>query len=255
MKLLKASYLALKAAVARVTSNDSAYAIYALVVILSVLAVKLWLASSVEASGLFADDYDYLNKSVSYVRGDFEFADYPFYNHAAGILYPILISFWQLVSAPEWRMFVVIVVNGISAGIAGLAMCATVKKVTPVRSLWLPLVVATLPCVFVFSFFALTENLLFAVVALVMLLMVHVECAFETKWWIPLVVIGVAAAPLIRAPGPGPLARRVGCIRPAAQALGSREGCRPQRRNHRRNRRLLRVPGECSADGKRRVDP
>jgi hypothetical protein len=187
------------------------YVVFAALVTLAATAFRIttivgvedsWLfGGGVKASVMFADDYDYLNKSIYYVRGDLAMKGYPFGNTPAGFLYPVVLSPWMFAADPQTRIFTALVVNALLAGIAVFFSTLTVIRLTGRCHPLTPLGLAVFATVFLMSFVVMSENLLFAVLAVLMWQVADFEGTLRSRRRIALLLVMLALAPLTRAPG------------------------------------------------------
>lgn len=155
-------------------------------VILAVLigvVIQALLAQKLTASGMFSDDYGYLKKSIYYLRGNFslEGTASDRQNQWGGLVYPIAISPWQLFADPDTRHRVVFFLNSLMAAITVFASMFVIhglsqgkpastrdlqSSVSPAFSLpmgrgmtfLISACLFTFPPLFLFTFYALTEN-------------------------------------------------------------------------------------------------
>ena len=174
--------------------------VLAAVTLLTVM-VKLGLSLQVEHSGHFAEDYGYLNKARYYLNLDFAVSSRSLGSHAAGILYSIVVSPWMLVPNNALQFPVVIAINSLlSAGTIVLATLA-VWDAARTRSLAVPFIFAAMPPVFLFNFYALTENLMLCLAAAAAWLCTKVP-RDDSGYWPDIVLVAViVASPLARPPG------------------------------------------------------
>ncbi len=172
-----------------------------LVVTLAVVALKLWIAQDIKASALFADDYEYLNKSPYYLRGDLLMESYPHYNVSAGVVYSLVVSPWLLVDDPGWRIYVVHAINILLSGVTIFLGSRTIARLSGSDHFLPPLCLAAMPTLFLFSFHALTENLVFALLAVVAWLVLDFERTCLRRERLTALLAAVGLLPLVRAPG------------------------------------------------------
>lgn len=171
--------------------------------------LKCILATSVPASALFAEDYNYLNIAINYARGEAFFdSSYPFIAQHSGLAYFLLISPW-LWFAPEHRMLFVFMLNCIMSGVViyfgGRIICELVGKVV-----FFPLVLLALfSPVFKFSFYVLTENLLFPLLVVAAFLFTDITRTLQSRSRFAVMLFIIALIPITRAPG---LSVIVGCL-------------------------------------------
>jgi hypothetical protein len=175
--------------------------LYCLAVTLVLVGVKLLVATQVHASGLFADDYDYLNKSIYFTRGDFALETYPYNDLAAGLIYPLLISPWMLLSSPAARLFLVFALNILLSGVVVVLAALAIQRATRARLLLAPVCIGTLGSLFHISYYALTENLLFALMAVVLWLAADFGRTCSHPGRLAALLLSVALLPLTRTPG------------------------------------------------------
>lgn len=177
------------------------YVAMALIVSAAVVAIKVALAWNLKASAMFSDDYAYLNKSIYYVHAQWDMPGYIFQNVFAGILYPLAISPWMLFQMPETRIFTVFVINAIMSGVAVYFGSLAVRTAAG-RPFWpAPFCIAAFVPMFLFSFVAMTENLLYPLLAMAAWLCADFDRTLKSRWRFPLLCLCVALAPLVRAPG------------------------------------------------------
>ena len=203
--------------------------LFTLLVVIVTVTVKLWLAWDVRASAMFSDDYAYLNKSIFYIHGQWDMPGYIFQNVFAGILYPLLISPWMLFDTPEARIFTVWVVNALLSGVTVWFGALAVGRATGRRFWPAPICLAVFVPTFLFSFVAMTENLVFPLLAFCAWLAADFDNTLRSRWRFTALCAAVAALPLVRAPGLAaglalallclPECRRLGWIRAILRAL------------------------------------
>lgn len=196
------------------------YEFYLVAVAVGAVVLRLLLGLDVPASGLAADDYDYLGKSIYYIRGDFSASGFPFGRAPAGILYPILVSPWQLFHAPADRVFALVAVNAFFGGVTVYFASRAVLVATEFRSLLAPVLLATLGSGVLFTFVALTENLMFPFLAAGAWLAATSPERRMRPAWIAGFVLTVAGASLVRAPGVAVLIALVAVLLMQAREAG-----------------------------------
>ncbi|MCB0340248.1 MAG: hypothetical protein KDD53_11620, partial [Bdellovibrionales bacterium] len=118
------------------------------------------------ASGMFSDDYGYLRKSIHYPAGDFFLEGMRFdkQNHYSGFLYPFVISPWRFIEGMVPRYAVVAFINSLLGLISVVASIAVFRELDKRISFLTMLLFFLLPPIFLFTFYALTENLLFPMI-------------------------------------------------------------------------------------------
>src|SRR2546428_216165 len=186
---------------ARRQMSPGQYIGYCLALSLALVVVKLWVSSYVPASALMADDHEYLNRSIYVVRGDLKLAGYPFSPIAYGPLYPLVLSPWLLFADPSTRLTVVFAINAILSAAAVFLGSLIVFRLTDVTSLLVPLCLAAFAPLFQFSFYAMSEDLLFPLLLLVGWLIVDFEQTCHSTLKSILLLLAALLLPLVRVPG------------------------------------------------------
>lgn len=177
------------------------YLCYCGVIAVALFGLKLFLAADVPASGMFSDDYSYLNKSIYYVRGDWSMHGYIFQNIFAGIIYPYLISPWMLIDGgPLPRIYSVFAINALLSALAVYFGSLAVYRANGVRNWWVPICLAAFAPLFLMSFVVLTENLVFPLLAITAWLTVDTDRLMKSRWRIALLLVVIGLLPLVRAP-------------------------------------------------------
>lgn len=172
-----------------------------LLVLLSIAVLKLILAAQIPASALFADDYDYLNRGIYYGSGHIDFPEtYPFRIVRAGLAYPMLISSWTFFDL-ENRLFWVFAVNVVLSTGTAYWGSRTITLLTGRFSVLYPVLIALLAPVFQSSYYVMTENLLYCLLALAAWLVADLERTIGRPARFGLLLGVVALLPLTRAPG------------------------------------------------------
>jgi hypothetical protein len=177
------------------------YAAYCIAVGVALVAGKLWLATAVPSSALFADDYEYLNRAIYLLHGDVQLTGYPFGRVPYGPLYSLAVSPWMLVSDPSLRLTVVFGINALLSAIVVLCGSLTVFRLTNTASLLVPICLATFAPLFQFSFYAMSENLLFPLLAVLGLLSVDFDATCRRTSRLLLLLLLAVMLPLVRVPG------------------------------------------------------
>jgi len=177
------------------------YVGYCLAVSLVVVVAKLWVGSYVPASALMADDHEYLNRSIYVVRGDLKLTGYPFSRIAYGPLYSLALSPWILFADPSARMTLVFAINAILSSIAVFFGSLIVFRLADTASLLVPVCLAVFAPLFQFSFYAMSENLLFPLLMLVGWLIVDFEQTCRSLLKSILLLLLASLLPLVRVPG------------------------------------------------------
>lgn len=140
------------------------------------VVLRLVLACGVPVSAGFNDDYDYMYQSIHFLDGNWTRADYPFSKVSnKGPIYPLLISPYLIASTPAAKTFVVFVINALLSAVTVLFATLTVWKATGKRALWVAPVFALLAATFHFGFYAMPENLLFALLAVLTWLVTDID--------------------------------------------------------------------------------
>jgi hypothetical protein len=135
------------------------------------------------------------------LRGDLGLTDYPFSKTAYGPLYPLIVSPWMLVTDPGTRVHLVFAINAVLSAVVVMFGSLTVLRLTRTPSLLVPLCLAAFPPLFLFSFYAMSENLLFALLAIGGWLAVDFEETCRRPVRSLLLVLVVIMLPLVRVPG------------------------------------------------------
>jgi len=177
------------------------YVGYCLAVSLALIFLKLSVGSYVPASALMADDHEYLNRSIYVVRGDLRLTGYPFSPIEYGPLYPLVLSPWMLFAHPSTRFTVVFAINAILSATAVFLGSLIVFRLTQVGSLLVPLCLASFAPLFQFSFYAMSENLLFPLLLFVGWLIVDFEQTCNSAPKSIVLVLVALLLPLVRVPG------------------------------------------------------
>jgi len=171
------------------------------VVSLALIVVKLWVAHYVPASAAMADDHEYLNRSIYVVRGDLRLTGYPFSRIEYGPLYPLVLSPWMLFANPAARLTVVFAINATLSATAVFLGSLIVFRLTQVTSVLVPLCIAAFPPLFQFSFYAMSENLVFPLLLLVGWIIVDFEQSCHSTLKSILLLLAALLLPLVRVPG------------------------------------------------------
>lgn len=179
------------------------YTVFCLSVVVVVLCVRFFFSLSVPASPMFSDDYGYLKKSIYYLHGNFAMGgiDVDRQNQWGGLLYPFVIAPWQLFEGIDARHRVVFFLNSCLAALAFLAGCSIIHRMSGASSYLAPLCLAALPPLFLFTFYALTENLLFLIAVSCGWLLVRIQQQGAERKDLLLLVLLMTAGPLTRTPG------------------------------------------------------
>ena len=181
---------------------DLSKSIYCLVLAGVVIAIKLLWAESVPASALFADDYDSLNRAIFYhsdgIRASAE--KYPFVQASAGLTYFLAISPWVYFDL-EHRLFFVFFVNILLSGVSIYFCARTIYKLAPNVSFVIPLCLASLASLFQFSFYVMTENMLFAILSVLVFLSVDFLKTVKSPFRLLTLLSVLGIAPITRHPG------------------------------------------------------
>jgi len=183
------------------TMTSRQYTAYCFVVAATLVACKLWLATYVPSSALFADDYEYLNRSPYLIRGDVHLTGYPFGDVPYGPLYSLVVAPWMLISDPTFRLVAVFGINAVLSAIVVVCGSLTVCRLTGAVSLLVPLCLATFSPLFQFSFYAMSENLLFPLLAVIGLLVVDFADTCTRLSRVLLLLFIALLLPLVRVPG------------------------------------------------------
>lgn len=174
---------------------------YCLVVTLATVALKLWLALDIKASPMMADDYAYLSKAPYYLSGDLAMRSYPFVNVPAGVVYPLVLSPWLLADDPGHRILLVHFINFVLSAVTIFFGSRTIARLSGSNHLLPPLCLAAMPTLFIFSFHALTENLLFALLAILAWLVIDFRQTCLRWRRLAILLVAVLLLPQVRAPG------------------------------------------------------
>jgi hypothetical protein len=177
------------------------YGRYCFAIALALVVVKVWIGRHVPATAMMSDDYENLNRSIYVVQGDLSLAGYPFDRIAYGPLYPLVVSPWLLFDHPATRLAVVFAINAVLSGTAVFFGALTVFRLTGVASWIVPICLAAWAPLFQFSFYAVTENLLFPLLAVLGWLAVDVEATCRSRRRFALLIAVTVVLPLVRVPG------------------------------------------------------
>jgi hypothetical protein len=179
----------------------SAITYVALVALLTFVVKVIW-ALDIPTSALFADDYNALNRAIYYSQGvlDLGGTDYPFEKSSAGIVYYTLIAPWVLLPHPL-RLQFVFAVNALLGSILVFFAALAIRDLTKDKSFLVPLAMATLATPFVFNFYVMTENAVFALLGIIVFLIADFKRTTESKPRFFILLLVVALLPLTRAPG------------------------------------------------------
>lgn len=177
------------------------YVWYCLAVSILLVSCKLILGADVAATSLFADDHEYLNRSPYMLRGDLRLTGYPFSKTAYGPLYPLVVSPWILATDPGIRVHVVFAINAVLSAVVVMFGSLTVSRLTRTAALLVPLCLAAFPPLFLFSFYAMSENLLFALLAIGGWLVVDFDQTCRRPLRALALLLIVVMLPLVRVPG------------------------------------------------------
>lgn len=181
--------------------QDRRYVAVTILISIGLVAFKTLLAWNLHASAMFSDDYAYLNKSIYYIHGQWDMPGYIFQNVFAGILYPLAIAPWMLFDSPETRIFTVFLINSIMSAVAVLFGSLAVRNATD-RPVWpAPICIAVFTPMFLFSFVAMTENLVFPLLAVTAWLCTDFDRTLQSRARFAGLCAMIAALPLVRAPG------------------------------------------------------
>ncbi len=174
---------------------------YSLFVALAVVTLKLWVAQDIKASAFFADDYLYLNQSPYYLRGDVAMESYPHGQVYAGVVYPLVLSPWLLADDPAQRIYIVHAINILLSGVTVFFGSRIVARLSNSSHLLPSLCLAAMPTLVIFSFHAMTENLVFAMFTLVGWLVIDFEDTCRQPKRLLGLLFLVMLLPQVRAPG------------------------------------------------------
>jgi len=181
--------------------NARRYGRLCLAIAIAVVGVKLLIGSRVAASAMMADDDENLNRAHYFIRGDFALTDYPFWRIAYGPLYPLAVAPSLLFGDPGVRLGAVFAINALLSAVAVLAGSLIVFRLTGVASALVPLCLAAYPPAFQLTYYALTENLLLPMLAVLGWLCVDFEETCRRPGRLALLVGLTALLPLVRVPG------------------------------------------------------
>jgi hypothetical protein len=177
------------------------YTGYCLAVAIALVAFKLVIGADVPCTSLFADDHEYLNRSPYVLRGDLRMRDYPFAGTAYGPLYPLAVSPWMAVGDAVTRVRIVFAINAILSAIVTFFGSLTVFRLTRKPSLLVPVCLSVFPPPFLLSFYAMSENLLFALLAIGGWLVTDFAHTCRQPGRAVLLLLVVSMLPLVRVPG------------------------------------------------------
>ncbi len=177
------------------------YTGYCLAVAMVLVGLKVVIGADVPVTSLFADDHEYLNRSPYVLRGDLRMVGYPFSGTAYGPLYPLVASPWMAVGDPVTRVRVVFAINALLSAIVTVFGSLTVFRLTRTPSLLVPVCLSAFPPVFLLSFYAMSENLLFALLAIGGWLVTDFVRTCRQPGRAALLLLVVAMLPLVRVPG------------------------------------------------------
>lgn len=156
----------------------------------------------VPASALFADDYDALNRGIYYwtegIKASFE--NYPFHQASAGLSYFLYISPW-LHFPVEQRFFVVFALNSLLSLATVVFASLAISDFRRKPSWLIPLILVTFSSVYQFVYYVMTENMLFALIAVSFWLVADVKKTLHSPVRLLLLAVVSALLPLTRQPG------------------------------------------------------
>ena len=179
------------------------YVFYCLLVTVSALVIRFYWGREIYLSGMGSDDFGNIRKSIYYPRGDFLIDGLAGdkQNHYGGLLYPLIIMLWQLFATTIAKTQAIFVVNSVLAAGTTFLSCLIMMRLTQVRSFFAPWVIASCVPLFVLTYAALVENLLFVFVILTGWILIKLSTNPSDKKWLVLLLLATAAAPLVRQPG------------------------------------------------------
>ena len=179
-------------------------------VIISIVAIQFIVGMYIPASTMGSDDYGNLKKSIFYSLGQFSINAHgpDRQNQWGGLLYPLYISGWKIFDDFELRIRAVFFLNSLLAAGTVFVSTLTIYSMTKYRSLLVPFCFATLGPIFLMTYCALTENLLYFIISLSAFSVMQYEKK-QNLFWYGIVLLCAIAAPLTRPPG---LACSVGIV-------------------------------------------
>lgn len=182
--------------------SEKRYMWYLIFVSFVLVGAKMFIAYDVPVSALFSDDLNALNRAIYYAEGEVRMkaGGYPWKELNAGFLYFWLITPWILFSSAT-RLFFVFFVNAICSAVFVYFGSRTVEKLSTKRSLLIPICLATLASPFQFTYYVMTENLLFALLGLLAYLVVDFRETINSRTKFAALLLVLAALPATRAPG------------------------------------------------------
>lgn len=142
---------------------------YCLVIALIATIFQYILLLDIPLSPLWAEDYNYLNRAIYYIQGDFALEGYPFGKKQSGLLYYLLITPWVYFDLGS-RFLFLYGVNALLYGVSVYFTSMTIARLTKSYHILVPIFVGTLPFLFQFPAYIMTENLLFALLSILMYL-------------------------------------------------------------------------------------
>lgn len=161
--------------------NKKNYLRITLLVGVILILIKFVLLQHIPMSGLIADDYDYVNKARFFSRGDFLMKSYPLVNIKTSPIYPLFLSPWTLVDGFTARHLVLFSINFMFSLLGFVFSSLAIAKMTDRRILLVPFVLSLFAIPFIFSFYFMTENLLFFLLAVIFWLMADFELTLRSK--------------------------------------------------------------------------
>ncbi len=201
--------------------KNSSQLFRALFVALAGMYFKLCHAALVPTSALFADDYDALNRAIYYwsegIKASFE--NYPFHQASAGLTYFYYISPW-LNFPVEHRFFVVFTLNAILSSVTVVFASLAIANFRQKSSWLIPLVLVTFSSVYQFIYYVMTENMLFALLALSFWLIADLKKTLHSPLRLFCLALVCVLLPLTRQPGFAAIAGIIAAL--LLEARGSR---------------------------------
>ncbi|MCB0323518.1 MAG: hypothetical protein KDD69_08090 [Bdellovibrionales bacterium] len=179
------------------------YAAYLLALVVISIGLRFVFSFQVHGSAMFSDDYGHLKKSIYYPRGDLRMDGFEQdrQNQYTGLLYPLVVAPAQLFSDLQARHQAVFFINSLCAAAFALLACHVLVLTTGTRSWLIPLCLFASPIPILFSYYALTENLLFPLFLLIGVALLYLRDRPSSIPLWSLLVFGIVAAFLVRPAG------------------------------------------------------
>ncbi|MCC6933913.1 MAG: hypothetical protein IT292_11800 [Deltaproteobacteria bacterium] len=183
--------------------SETNYLLYCFsLVILGVLA-RFFFAQFIPISALGSDDFGNLRKSIYYPQGDFFMGGLKLDDQGqyGGLLYPFSIVPWQWFSSVYAKMQALFLLNSLFAGATAFLSCLILARITTARSFLAPLIIVSCGPVFLVTYAALAENLLYTFIAFAGYTLIEFSNNPRSRKWLFLVLLSALLAPMVRQPG------------------------------------------------------